>query len=116
MSTQNAALKARLLAAAEAAIDELLAQKKAPETATLADIEHVVLKAGQSWEQVLTAELLKESGRGPETPWPTCPTCGGRVAAKGKRRRRVATERGEAEVAREYYYCLHCRKGFFPSG
>jgi uncharacterized protein with PIN domain len=116
MPTPKTVLKARLLAAAEAAIDELLAQKKAPETATLADIEHVVLKAGQTWEQVLTAELLKESGRSLETPWPTCPTCGARLQAKGKRPRRVATETGEAEVTRDYYYCLHCRKGIFPPG
>lgn len=116
MPTSKAELKARLLAQAEAAIDEALAQKKAPEIASLADIEQVALQAGQRLEEVITTELLGESGQALSPNWPTCPTCGKRLVAKGKRRRRVVTETGEAELSREYYYCRSCRKGVFPPG
>ena len=116
MPKPDSTLKARLLAHAEAAIEGLLTQKKAPETATLAEIEQVVLKAGQSIEQAMTSELLRESDAAPSATWPTCPTGGRRLKAKGKRKRRVVTVTGEAEVAREYYYGRPCRKGVFPPG
>ena len=54
----DAELKACLMAEAEAAIDKLLATRQAPAEASLADIEPVVLAAGQQIAQVLTAELV----------------------------------------------------------
>lgn len=116
MPSLSPTLKARLLAHAEQAIEDLLAAKPAPESATLAEIEQVVLKAEQTIAQALTAELLAESGEAPSRPWPTCPQCGRRLTAKGKRKRRVATVTGEAEVQRDYYHCRHCRQGIFPPG
>ncbi len=116
MPTSKAELKARLMAQAEAAFDEALAQKKAPEVARLADIEQVALQVGQRLEEAVTTALLEESGQALSPSWPTCPTCGKRLVAKGKRRRRVVTETGEAEISREYYYCRSCRKGLFPPG
>ena len=116
MSRRNAELKARLMAKAEAVVDELLATKKAPEEATLADIEQAVLVAGQRLEQELTAELVAEGGQVLEQAWPVCPQCGRRLRAKGKRQRRVVTERGEVTLEREYYHCATCGTGLFPPG
>jgi hypothetical protein len=116
MPPTKAELKARLLAQVEAAIDELLVQKKAPEIASLADIEQVALQAGQRLEEAITTELLEAGGQALTASWPTCPTCGKRLLAKGKRPRRVVTETGEAEITRDYYYCRYCRKGIFPPG
>ncbi len=115
MPDQNAELKARLKAEAEAAIEQLLASRKAPGEASLADIERVVRAASQQWEQALTAELLAESAA--ELPaWPTCPQCGQKMKNKGKRRRRVVTETGEVDIERHYYHCAACGQGFFPPG
>jgi hypothetical protein len=114
MPTPKSGLKARLMAQAEAAIDALRREKKAPTQASLADIEEVVLKAEQALAEAFASELLAESGQAAGPEWPTCPRCGRRGQAKGKRRRRVVTTRGEASVEREYYHCQHCRKGFFP--
>jgi uncharacterized protein with PIN domain len=116
MPTPKATLKARLLAQAEAAIEELLRQKKPPESATLADIEGVVMQARQQIEQALTTELLAESGQALPATWPVCPNCGQRLKAKGKRKRRVVTVTGEVTVKREYYHCRACRRGLFPPG
>jgi hypothetical protein len=52
------ALKARLLAQADKAIDEMLAEKPAPGTMRLADIERLVLKSGAQVE----ASVLKALG------------------------------------------------------
>jgi len=115
MPDQNAELKARLKAEAEVAIEQLLAKRKAPGEASLADIEQVVRAASQQWEQALTAELLAESAA--ELPaWPTCPQCGQKMKNKGKRQRRVVTETGEVEIERHYYHCAACGQGFFPPG
>ena len=114
MPTSREALKAQLLAQAEAAIDEMLAKKKAPAIASLADIEHVVRQAGETIQEAMTTALLQDSGAELTAQWPTCPTCGRRLLAKGKRPRRVVTETGEVEVTRTYYYCRHCQKGVFP--
>ena len=116
MSRQNTELKARLMAKAESVIDELLARKKSPAEATLTDIEQAVLVAGQRLERVLTDELLAASAAELAAPWPTCPECGQRMQAKGKRRRRVVTETGEVTLEREYYHCAACGAGLFPPG
>lgn len=115
MSYQDTALKARLMAEAEAAIDTLLATRPAPAQASLADIEQVVRRAGQHIEQALTAELVAESATQP-SPWPTCPQCGGKLKNKGKRRRRVVCQTGEIELERSYYHCAACGQGIFPPG
>lgn len=116
MSRRNEELKAKLMAKAEAVIDELLASRKDPREATLADIERAVLVAGQRIEQELTATLVKESAVQVEGAWPRCPECGGRMKAKGKRAKRLVTEKGEVQLEREYYYCAACRTGIFPPG
>ncbi|HEY6074609.1 MAG TPA: hypothetical protein VIV15_14785 [Anaerolineales bacterium] len=115
MSDPDADLKARLRAATDAAIAKVLAERKLPAEASLADIERVALEAGQAIEQAIAAALAQESASAlPE--WPNCPQCGQKMKHKGKRSRRIVTEAGEVEVERPYYYCATCHQGFFPPG
>jgi hypothetical protein len=115
MPDRDVELRARLQAEAEAAIEKLLATRKAPAQARLADIEQVVRAAGQQFEQALTAALVAESAA-ELAPWPTCPQCGQKMKNKGKRKRRVVTETGEVEIERLYYHCADCGQGLFPPG
>lgn len=115
MPRANAELKAHLLVEAEALIEKLLAERVAPSTASLADIERVALNAGQHMEEAFVTALAAESAL-EVPPWPTCPQCGQKLANKGKRKRRVVTRAGEVEVERTYYYCPACRQGLFPPG
>ncbi|MBF8285233.1 MAG: hypothetical protein HW378_4148 [Anaerolineales bacterium] len=115
MPAKDAELKARLMAETEAAIDKLLAGRKAPAESSLADIEQGVRAAGQQIEQTLTAELAAESAT-ELPPWPTCPQCGRKMKNKGQRRRRVVSETGEVELERTYYHCAACGRGIFPPG
>jgi tRNA(Ile2) C34 agmatinyltransferase TiaS len=114
MPTATPVLKARLLAHAETMIETLLAQRPAPETATLAEIEAVVLEARQTLEPALTQELVNESSTVISRTWPTCPTCGKKLQVKGKRSRRLVTQTGEIDVRRPYYHCRACATGVFP--
>jgi uncharacterized protein with PIN domain len=114
MPTSKSTLKTQLVAQAEAAIEALLKSRPAPETATLTQIEEVVLKASHDFRQTLTAALLAESSARVSPSQFACPKCGGRAPAKGKRKRRVMTRTGEVSVQREYYYCRACHAGFFP--
>jgi uncharacterized protein with PIN domain len=116
MTRSQEELKRELMAKAEAVIDELLAKRKDPREATLSDIERAVLVAGQRLEQELTASLVEESAAQVEGEWPRCLECGERMKAKGKRTKRLVTEKGEVRLEREYYYCGACRKGVFPPG
>jgi DNA repair exonuclease SbcCD ATPase subunit len=115
MPTPEAELKARLMADAAATIDQVLAARKAPAEASLAEIEQVARTAGQQLAQAVTVALVAESAA--ELPaWPECPTCGRKMKNKGQRRRRVVTETGEVELERTYYHCAACGQGLFPPG
>lgn len=116
MPPSPSTLKAQLLAQAEAVIEALLKDRPAPDTATLTQIEEVVLRASHQFRQQLTTTLLTESGAGVSPSRLPCPTCGRPVPAKGKRKRRVVTRTGEVTVEREYYHCRACHAGFFPPG
>lgn len=116
MTRRQEEVKARLMAKAEAVIEELLSSKPEASTISLAEIEQAVRVAGQEIEQALTDELLQESTRQVAEEWPRCAECGARMQAKGKRAKRVVTETGEVRLEREYYYCAGCRRGIFPPG
>lgn len=115
MPKPDTELKVRLMAEAEAAIDQLLRARKPPAEASLADIEQVARAAGQQVAQAVTAELAVESAV-ELPPWPSCPECGQKMKNKGKRTRRVVTETGEVELERSYYHCAPCGRGIFPPG
>jgi len=115
MSATDAELNARLHAAADAAIAQVLAERKLPADASLADIERVARSAGQQIEQAIAAVLAQESAAA-WPAWPNCPQCGQKMKNKGKRARRIVTEAGEVEVERAYYHCAACGQGIFPPG
>ena len=107
------ALKAQLMAGAEAAIEELLAGRKAENT--LSEIENLVEATGHSLQQDLTGTLVKLAGQ-PSGPGPMCEQCGREMRYKGQKKRQVVTKTGEVEIERAYYYCKACQCGTFPPG
>jgi hypothetical protein len=110
-------LKAQMKAKAEAAIEKLFAEKKAPEEIRLSDIERIVQQAGEQIKAELTAGLVEQvSSREPAVPGPLCPGCGQEMHYKGRKPKHIVTEAGEVTVERAYYYCETCRSGLFPPG
>lgn len=113
MPKYDAKLRTRLLAEAEAAVDQMLKTRKTASHASLADIEQVARSAGQHVAQAVTSALIAESAA--ELPaWPNCPECGRKMKHKRKHTRRLVSETGEVEVERAYYHCAACHQGVFP--
>ena len=115
MTTQRDALRARLLAEAEQAIEAMLKQLPDDGKMSLSDMEQAagVLEAGLG--QATVQSLLDESTAGASEEL-TCPSCGSRMQRRGKRRKRLVTTRGEVELERAYYVCPSCGNKRFPPG
>ena len=105
-------LKARMMAEAEEAIDNLLAGAGEKERLMLSDIEQLVRTAGQRMMEQLTQDLVEAEAEVEGVC--TCPECGQKMRYKGEKTRHLATETGEVNLKRAYYYCPRCRKGVFP--
>lgn len=110
MSKQREALRAKLLAEAEVAIDKMLSDERLSEAMTLSDIEAVIGVSEADFRQGALEAIVAIQQ---ETPT-LCPLCGGKLRNKGKRKKRVVTLRGETDVERTYYQCEGCGKGYFP--
>ncbi|HEX2908634.1 MAG TPA: hypothetical protein VHO69_17310 [Phototrophicaceae bacterium] len=112
MEEQRAALKARLMAKAEAAIDKMLADERVGEAMTMSSIEAVVGKSESDFRQAALEEIVGMQ----KSSTKTCPMGGTTLLNKGKQRRQVVSLRGEVTLERTYYECSGCRKGYFPPG
>ena len=108
-------LKARLMAEAEKAIDELIATKPVGMQITLADIERLVLKSGQQFQAGLLEELGQMNSAIQDASQ-ICPRCGSRLQRRGRRTRHLWTKAGEMSLERMYVVCPDCGEAFFPSG
>jgi NADH pyrophosphatase NudC (nudix superfamily) len=97
-------------------IAAVLADEKAVDEVTLADIEKAVRRAGQEFEQALAQEMVSHASEGARVARPVCAGCGQDMEPQGRRRKRVVSESGEVIVERMYYYCRKCQRGCFPPG
>jgi uncharacterized protein YbbK (DUF523 family) len=105
-------LKAHMMAAAQTAIERLLAERAKKGEVDLSDIEHLVRQVGEQIMESMTTDLVNAEAAQEEQT--VCPECGGEMRYKGKKGRNLVTDTGEVRVARGHYYCPTCRKGFFP--
>ncbi len=110
MSKQREELKAKLLSEAETAIDKMLSDQRMSQHMHINDIEDLIGDTEGAFRESVLRELMSVQ----DGTSPACGDCGGRLRNKGKRKRRVLTLRGEAEIERKYYQCQDCGKGFFP--
>jgi hypothetical protein len=105
-------LEAQLGLEAEAVIKAAVEKYRASERKSIDEIEMAAVAVGQQMKGAVLKGMVeaRPSEQAPEG----CPTCGGRLQAKGKRAKWVQTQAGEVQVKREYYYCEACGTGFFP--
>ncbi len=115
MPQSKAVLKARMMRAAEALIDQMLTGKQPADKIMLGEIEQAAIQVGQGMQRAVVQELVTDS-QAENSEVPVCPGCGQAMRLKGYRKRRVETEAGLAELERAYYYCADCRRGIFPPG
>lgn len=62
-----------------------------------------------------TAILSSQTELSEESQPHFCPSCGGELESKGKKKRKLQTRGGqEVELVREYGICQKCGQGLFP--
>ena len=116
MTVTRAEIRAKLLAEAEQAIDELLDWTDQTPRPNLTQIENAVLKLRkQMGEQAAQAVLESQDAQHP-VPGPLCPTCRQEMHYKDTKAQTVESRVGHLRIARGYYYCENCRQSLFPPG
>lgn len=100
---------ARILKAVE---DQL--RRELPDAAqTLDEIERSAEHMGEQIKREIQHELLDMCGTGYAGKAIAC-SCGAKARYKAEPVRSVVTLHGEEPIARAYYYCSACRRGFYP--
>ena len=108
--------RARLVAAAEAAIDELLAWEETNTAPNLRQIEEEVLKLREGFGQELALTVLAGQEAGQPAAGVKCPQCGAEMRYKGQKPTALESWVVNGALKRGYYYCPSCKEGIFPPG
>lgn len=91
-------------------------EERVPEkTPALEQVTQVVLAMRHELTGMIT-ETLVEQGHAQALQQQTmsCPHCGRLLRARGSPNRAVETMVGAVSLARPYFYCVRCQKGFYP--
>ena len=109
------ALKDELMASLEEQVDAYLDWYEDTEDLKFRDVEKQVLETRKEMGARLAGTIVAEEGTGIATGM-RCPICGGKLRRKGRKEKVVVSLVGEVKVERDYFYCPHCQRGFFPLG
>ena len=116
MKLSRAQKKAEMEKAAAEIIEALLDWDEENKAPTLGAIEEELLQIRKRMGQELASQVLENQEATQPLENPSCPDCGGRMRYKGKKPTVVESRLGELKIMRGYYYCSHCKCGFFPPG
>ncbi len=116
MQQTRAQKKAKLQAAADRLIEQLLDWDERSTRPNLSAIEDEVLKLRQQFGQEMANVVVEGQEGGQSVEAPSCIHCEKAMRYKGQKRKEVESLLGGIEVVRGYYYCAACASGFFPPG
>jgi uncharacterized protein YhaN len=114
MQLTRAQKKAKLQAAAEALIEQLLSWDEQNQAPNMTQIEDEVLQLRQRFGQEMAGVVLE--GQVAREPVETllCVKCGKPLRYKGRKGKDIESRLGGMTVERGAYYCKNCASSFFP--
>jgi len=116
MKKSKKEVKANFLREAEKIFDELMAWDDAIGEPNMREIEMKVLETRKRLgESLVTGIVARQEKRQPAEKQ-ICDQCGEQMENKGLKRKGTESRVGEIEIEREYYYCVKCKRGYFPPG
>ncbi len=110
----RAAMKAELLAKAEATIDQFLDWVEQTDRPNLTQIEDAVLEFRQQMGQAMAETAVSVQPSVTPVPGPTCSQCGREMHYKDAKDKTITARVGAVKLERSYYYCPQCEQGLFP--
>ena len=116
MTPTRAEIRAKLLAEAEQAIDELLDWTDQTPRPNLTQIESAVLKMRKQLSEQAAQAVIESQDAQRSVPGPLCPTCQREMHYKDTKAETVESRVGSLRIARGYYYCEQCQQSLFPPG
>jgi len=116
MCPTRAEMRAKLLAEAEQAIDDLLEWTDQTPRPNLTQIENAVLKMRKQFSERAAQAVLEAQEAERPVPGPVCPTCQREMHYKDRKAQTVESRVGRLRLVRGYYYCEHCQHSLFPPG
>jgi hypothetical protein len=116
MTATRAEIRAKLLAEAEQAIDELLDWTDHTPRPNLTQIENAVLKMRRQLSEQAAQAVIESQGTQRPVPGPLCPMCQREMHYKDTKAQTVESRVGHLRIVRGYYYCETCRQSLFPPG
>ena len=116
MSPTRAELRAKLLAEAERAVDDLLDWTDQTPRPNLTQIETAVLKMRRQLSEQAAQAVIEAQGAQRPVSGPLCPTCQREMHYKDTKAQTVESRVGQLRIVRGYYYCETCQQSLFPPG
>ena len=108
--------RAKLLAEAQAVIEEFLDWEEQAAQPKLTEIEDEVLALRERFGQRLAEVALADQDAKQPVAAPTCPSCGQPLRYKGQKGLAAESRVGLLSLERGHYYCARCHSGLFPPG
>jgi uncharacterized protein with PIN domain len=116
MRHTRAQKRAKLLVAAQAAIEELLDWEEQADRPKLTDIETEVLALRERFGQRMAEVVIADQDAKQPVAAPMCPSCGQPLRYKGQKELAAESRVGLLSLKRGHYYCARCHSGLFPPG
>ena len=114
MRPEEKQMRESVQAAADEMADQLVEWQAKHPRFTLSELEEVMLELRDKLGQEIATVALGTHPDQVPVPGPQCPECEAEMQYKELVTLQHTTRLGPLEPERGYYYCTHCKRGFFP--
>ena len=116
MKKSKKQLKANFVKEAEKRFDEFMVWDDAISEPNMRKIEMKVLELRKRLGENLAMGIVTRQEKRRPVEKQICDQCGEQMENKGLKRKGMESMVGEIELERDYYYCVKCKRGYFPPG